>query len=474
VRRSRPLPARLVVALGACALAAACGSALGSGVPHRLATSSTTTIWRTYHLNAVRTGDDTHEPSFTKLAAAFTTPAVDGAIYAEPLIFGNNVIVATENNSLYSFDARTGQRRWHANLGSPRTSNFPCGDIMPLGITSTPVIDSGYIYTLAEVEHPSGTYRFHLAKVSPYTGAITYNDDVTPAGMDTNTHQQRSALAVSKGNVVISWGGLDGDCGTYHGFVETVGESGGTEVAQWNDTPKDNEGGIWGASGPAVDSSGNVYVTTGNGSTTDITKYDYGDSVVKLSPGLVPLSFFAPGPPQQWTYLNSKDNDLASVGPSLLPNGLVFAIGKGGRGYLLSQATLPSNSNPGGGENFSAQVCTRTHDAAFSGMAAAGSTVFIPCTDGIAAVRVDSSTAFHRLWYSTSGSSAPIVAGGLVWTLSVFGGSALYGLNPATGALAEQLALPAATRHFATPTSGDGRLFVAAGNQLIAFAPPGG
>jgi hypothetical protein len=324
---------------------------------------------------------------------------------------------------------------------------------------------------VGEVEQPSGTYTWHLAKLSTSTGALAYNTDITPTGMTTNTQQQRPALAISNGNVVVGWGGLAGDCGSYHGWVETVSKSTGARVLQWHDTANDNEGAVWGPSGPAVDSQGNIYVTTGNGSTTDITSYDYSDSVVKLSPSLAVLSFFAPGPPQQWTSLNSTDTDLGSVGPALLKNGLLFAIGKGGRGYLLDRAQLPDDSNPGGGENYSAQVCHATRDAAFGGTAFAAGTVYVPCSDGIVAVHIDSSTRFHVVWYATSGSSAPIVAGGRVWTLQSSGGTNLYGLDPSTGALSTTLTLPATSEHFATPSSSDGELFVAAGTTVCAFAP---
>jgi hypothetical protein len=305
--------------------------------------------------------------------------------------------------------------------------------------------------------------------MDPSSGAIIYNVDVTPTGMDTNTQQQRSALAVSRGNVVIAWGGLDGDCGTYHGYLETVSEASGARRAVWHDTPNDNEGGIWAASGPAVDAAGNVYVTTGNGSTSNISQYDYGDSVLELSPSLTLRGFFATGPPQSWVSLNASDQDLGSVGPTLIGGGLLFAVGKGGRGYLLTQSGLPGYSNPGGDENASATVCHHSADAAYSGMAAAGSTLFVPCADGVVAVHIDSSHAFHALWYSKSGSSAPIVAGGLVWSLSVFGGTQLVGLDPTTGTVKAAFTLPSNTEHFATPAAGGGHLFVAAGKLLVAF-----
>ena len=444
-------------------------SATGAGPSASSTPTTSSTDWLTYHRDAARTGDDPNEPSFSSLGAAWRSN-LDGAVWAEPLVDGASVIVVTENDSVFAISASSGVRQWRASLGTPRTSNFPCGDIMPLGITGTPVIDGGFLYVVAETEQ-AGTYGFRLAKLNPADGTIVFNADITPRGMDTNTEQQRSALTVSDGHVVVAWGGLDGDCGSYHGYVETVSEATGAELAQWHDTAIDNQGGIWAVSGPAVDASGNIYVSTGNGSSSDTAAYDYGDSIVKLSPALAVLSFFAPGPPQTWASLNADDNDLGSIGPSLLPNGLLFAIGKGGRGYLLSQASLPSNADPGGGENAGGQVCNATSAAAFSGMAAMGSTIYVPCADGIAAVRIDSATAYTRIWYSTAGSSAPIVAGGLVWTVAVFGGSSLYGLDPSSGAVAEQLDLGATTEHFVTPAAGDGRLFIAAGSTVIAFAP---
>ena len=384
---------------------------------------------------------------------------------------GDNVIVATEDDSVYDFDAVSGRQLWRVALGTPRTSSFPCGDIKPLGITGTPVIDGGSLYVLAEVEDTPGGYRFRLARLNPSNGATLYNRDVTPRGMDVNTQQERSALAVSHGNVVITWGGLDGDCGVYHGYVETVSESSGVEVAQWNDTEGDVQGGMWAPSGPAVDAAGNIYVTTGNGSTSEITDYDDGDSVLEFSPSLSLTSFFAPGPPEAWPALNAADLDLGSVGPSLLPNGLLFAIGKGGRGYLLKQSGLPGNSNPGGGDLASAPACATSGGGAFSRMAASGDTVFVPCAGGVIAVKIDSAQSFHVVWHSASGSSAPIIAGGLVWTLSLFGGRALYGLDPSTGSVAVTLTLPSTTAHFATPSAGRGQLIVGAGEFLVAFAP---
>jgi hypothetical protein len=421
------------------------------------------TSWSQYHRDAGRSGNDVDEPSFATLNPAWTA-AVDGAVYAEPLIFGGNVIVATENNSVYSFNASSGAQTWHVNLGGPRTSGFPCGNIMPLGITGTPVIDGGFLYVVAEMSNSS----FHLAKINPVNGGVAYNNDITPSGMNAGDQQERSALAVSNGNIVVLWGGLNGDCGHYHGYVETVAESSGARLHQWNNTVGGNLGGIWAPSGAAVDGGGNIFVSTGNGTGNSAANYDYTDSVVKLTPSLAVSSFFAP---TNWVSLNHTDTDLGSMGPSLLPNGLLFAIGKGGTGYLLNQGGLPSNPN-GGGENHSAQVCSKTSSAAFGGLAVVGNTVYVPCVDGLAAVVIDSANSFHTAWKNGLASGPPIAAGGLIWSGSTFGGTTLYGLNPSSGSAAKSLALPTKTVHFATPASAYGRLFMAAGNQLAAFVAP--
>jgi hypothetical protein len=86
-------------------------------------------------------------------------------MYAEPLIDGNNVIVATENNSAYAFNAVTGSPAWGPiHLGAPRAANFLCGDVNPLGITGTPVIDGGFLYVVAELQLTPSSYAYHLAR----------------------------------------------------------------------------------------------------------------------------------------------------------------------------------------------------------------------------------------------------------------------------------------------------------------------
>src|SRR5882762_9508845 len=72
---------------------------------------------------------------------------ISGNIYAQPLYIeggpsGRRMVIAvTQSNNVYALDALSGAVIWQRNLGPPVTSGLPCGNINPLGITSTPIID---------------------------------------------------------------------------------------------------------------------------------------------------------------------------------------------------------------------------------------------------------------------------------------------------------------------------------------------
>ena len=89
---------------------------------------------------AARSGVSVEPPAPGQVRRAWTA-AVDGAAYAQPLIVGSEVIVATENDTVYVLDVSTGAVRWSRHLASPVPSGLPCGNIDPSGITGTPVAD---------------------------------------------------------------------------------------------------------------------------------------------------------------------------------------------------------------------------------------------------------------------------------------------------------------------------------------------
>ena len=191
--------------------------------------ASTSASWLTYGGGFTRTSLDSTDPAFTRQpAAAWTSPALDGAVYGEALIDKGQVFVATENDTVYALSATDGAVAWSVHLGTPVPSgDLPCGDISPVvGVTSTMVIDpaSGTIFASAEVL--SGSSVTHVVDALDIaTHRLLWSRDVDRPGWTGAAQLQRTGLALSAGHVIVAFGGNFGDCGNYHGWVVGVPES---------------------------------------------------------------------------------------------------------------------------------------------------------------------------------------------------------------------------------------------------------
>jgi len=444
-------------------------------------THASATDWPTFHGDNTRQGDDTSDPGLADPVPAWTSPKLDGDTYAQPVIVGSQVIVATENNTVYSLAASDGAIEWSTHLGTPRTAAITCGDIDPQGITSTPVVDGGNVYAVANIQTSSSSFYFDLVSLSLATGAVNWQtdidppDDSNPSGItwsdEALTMEDRGALLVTDGRVYVPMGGNDGDCGGYHGYVVSYPESGSGSVTWWASsevTPGDSQGADWSAGGISEDASGYIYVSTGNSNQDSSTDpYDYGDGVIKLDPNNLapgaPVDYFAPS---NWYQLNADDADLGSTSPLQLPDDRIFIVGKGGTGYLLNSADLGHI----GGQIAEHQVCHATGDAAFGSLAYASGVVYVGCSDGMAAVQIATSNDdFSTLWYNTASvaNHPPTVAGGLVWSVSS-GGDQLLGLSAGTGQLEQTLSISGST-HFTTPSAANGQLYVGGTDYINAF-----
>ena len=94
-----------------------------------------------------------------------------------------------------------------------------------------------------------------------------------------------------------------------------------------------------------MDASGDLYVATGNGDFDGVK--NFGETILKLSPTLAILDWFAPG---NWAALNGGDLDLSSAGVLLVPNSTdVIGAGKEGVMYVLNQTGL-GHTQPGDGQ----------------------------------------------------------------------------------------------------------------------------
>lgn len=311
---------------------------------------------------------------------------VDGQVYAQPLYVPNvninggthnMVIVATENDSVYAFDADQNLQLWHASFINPPnitaipSSDTGCGDLTPkIGITSTPVIDpnTNILYVVAATKE-NGLYFQRLHAVDITTGNDVSQPTTIKARVkghgdgNINGHisfnalreGQRAGLLLLNGVVYITWASHC-DIDPYHGWV--IGYSASTlqQVAVYNDSVNGSRAGIWQSGGGlAADSSGNIYFMSGNG-TFDLKGggKDAGDSFVKLSTqnGLSQSDYFTPF---NQSCLEQEDADLGSGAPLLLPSvNEIISAGKEGRIYVVSRDSMGGYhtvKNPCGKQN---------------------------------------------------------------------------------------------------------------------------
>jgi outer membrane protein assembly factor BamB len=421
--------------------------------------NETTADWPTYHKDLSRSGFEPDITSFSSTHLDWKSVELDGDVYAEPLVVGTSVIIATENDSVYDLDANTGGVIWRTHLGTPvRGGELPCGDIDPSGITGTPAIDTskGVVYVAAFVT-PAHHELFALDLA---TGTMKFHILIDAPGADPKVEQQRAALALSSGYVYVAYGGLFGDCGPYHGWVVASRADGNGSLLSYQ-VQTGRAGGIWSPSGPAFDNSGNLYVATGNSDSNLI--FDFGNSVIRLSPDLKQLDWFAPA---NWIQLDVEDMDLGSAGPIVLNSNFVFQIGKEGIGYLLDSRKLGGIN----GQVYSAQVCDGPYHGAYGGLAYSPPYLVIPCTDGVVALEtnLESKPSFSLVWRGPNFvPGLPVIAGNAVWTVDTRNG-VIHALSLGNGQALFQDAIGPVT-HFTSLSVGDGRIFVSGNRQAMAY-----
>jgi hypothetical protein len=297
---------------------------------------------------------------------------VDGWIYAQPLVvpqvaipnMGTHsvVYVATENNSIYAFDADTKQPAlWHVSFLAAGVTAVPAPDtnestITPeVGITGTPVIDvaSSTLYVVSETKSTAGpTYAYRLHALDLATGAEKLGGPVAITGgvagqaldavggmvsLSPLHGGQRAGLALAGGVLYVPFAGHGDRYQYWHGWVFGYDATTLAQTFVYCTTPDANEGAIWqSGAGIAVDVAGSMYVETANGSFDGMGGgRDMAMSVLKLSAAGKLVDWFAP---HDAVALSAADIDLGSAGPMLLPDQTGahahLMIGSGKPGYL--------------------------------------------------------------------------------------------------------------------------------------------
>lgn len=328
----------------------------------------------TFHGDLARTGWTVDERTLTPAtvrSGAFGklwASSVRGEIYAEPLVVPGVAVlgrvrtvvyVVTEDDLIYALDASDGKPVWGpVSLGTPvPRAALPCGNIDPVGITSTPVLDreAGTLYVVGLTTPDGGhTKTYKIAAFDLKSGVMRpgWPTAIAPPAssglrFDPEVQQQRGALTLMRGLVYVPFGGYWGDCANYHGWVVAVRTvAPGSQEAFA--TPTRRMGGIWATGGISADPEGYLYAATGNSDSA--AAVDLGNSVIRLStaPALhfsgTPRDFFTPS---NFVSLNESDTDLGSSAPLMLPDQpnaatphLVFVAGKQGVGYLINRDNM--------------------------------------------------------------------------------------------------------------------------------------
>jgi hypothetical protein len=547
----------------------------------RLAPASTNVLQ--YHNDNGNTGQNLTETSLTpanvnssSFGKLFST-TVDGQVYAQPLVMtGVNittgsqqgthdvVFVATEHDSLYAIDANTGSVLWHDSLlpskygGTVTTvpsGDVNSGDLTPqIGITATPVIDpttntiyveektkevtggnSHYLHWLQALDVGSGAAKLGGPVLIADSQGDTYvsgptvngtgaNPSGAPSGkvaFDALRQMDRPGLTLANGSVYLAYAS-HGDNGPYHGWVLGYSASTLAPTAVFNATPNGSEGGIWqGGTALAVDSSGNLYLETGNG-TFETTMNsggfpvngDFGDTFLKLAVdtsstasnqngnlngwGLKVADYFTPF---NQANLNNGDVDLGSGGPFLLPDSagsaahphLLVGSGKEGRIYLIDRDNMGHFSSStdhvvqelpavtiagsfGTGAYFNGQIY-------YVGGSNIGNPTDVAKTFSIANGQLSTSpTSKGSDTYAFPGNSPSISAdgstNGILWAVDK-GSNQLRAYNAANLATELYTSAQAANNRdalgsaikFAVPTVANGHVYVGTSNSLVVYGP---
>ncbi len=342
----------------------------------------------TYHNDNARTGQNLTEQTLTtaNVKTSFGKlfeDSVDGLVDAQPLIktqvaipgqgTHNVIYVATENDTVYAFDADTsGLPLWHVSLlgtGEAPSDDRGCGQVTPkIGITSTPVIDPaagshGTIYVVAMSKNTTtGAYfqRIHALDITTgteeFSGPVTVTATYPPGpAFAPKQYKERAGLLLLNGQLITAWASHC-DFTPYNGWIMAYDQNTLAQTSVLDVTPNGSEGAIWQAGGGiAADSAGNIYLLDGNG-TWDTTvnangfptKADFGNSFLKLSTsnGLQVEDFFEPF---NTVSESAGDTDLGSGGAMVLPdmidkNGvtrhLAVGAGKDGNIFLVDRDNM--------------------------------------------------------------------------------------------------------------------------------------
>jgi hypothetical protein len=425
---------------------------------------------------------------------------VTGKVYAQPLYVEQGpggreaFIVATEENHISVLDS-AGAPIWDKTYGAPATSNLPCGNIRPLGVTGTPVVDLAsrtiYFDTMTTPDN-NQTFQHKIYAVSLDDGSTKAGwpvDFANVTHLDAAHHNQRGALGLVNGVLYVPYGGHFGDCDPYKGTVLAIPVNDPSRATSWSVAGK--EGGIWAAGGVASDGT-SIYAATGN--TDGASGWAGGEAIIRLRSNAIfsnqPVDYFAPS---NWQQLDNGDVDLGGANPVLvdMPGApvphLVLAFGKDGNLYLTDRDNLHgiggelSHLKVSNNAILAASAAYKTSQGTY--VALRGRGVGCPAGTGqgnltVAKILPENPPRAQVVWCSSEGNlGSPMVTTvdgdkAIVWDAA----QKLYGYDGDTGqkvfaggGAADAFEQP--MHYFNTPIVAKGRIAIATPGKLLVFKP---
>jgi outer membrane protein assembly factor BamB len=422
-----------------------------------------------------------------------------GNVHAEPLYIeggpnGPMVIVVTASNNVYALNATTGTEIWHrTDIGPPVTSGLPCGNISPVGIIGTPVVDLASRSLFFDALISGNPIKHFIFSLNVDTGVTRtgWPVDVNNAGIGFTSlaQEDRGALALVNRIVYVPYSGYFGDCGNYHGWVIGVHIDNPSIVGGWATAARG--GGIWGHSGVASDGT-NMFVITGNTFNTTPGNWMGGEAIIRLQAGPIfsgqPTDYWAP---TNWHDLDVGDTDLGGCSailidvPGATPSQLVLALGKDGNAYLVNRNNLGGVTLPVASQ--AVDGVTRGQSSATYHTNQGTYFVFRAGSGGISAYKVTAANppTIVPAWnVNQNGQGSPWVTttdgtnNAIVWVVGAQGDNRLHGYNGETGAVvfagggADELMT--GTRKWNSGIVARGSIYVANDNKVYRFRVPGG
>src|SRR5260370_16789349 len=267
-----------------------------------------------HHNAPARSGVYSH-PYVTRSAAAgiqleFSAP-IAGVVLAQPLFLDGRgkdpdmVLVVTELNQVFAINGSTGTQIWNRVLDPPVPRQVvrdlignSCGNIDPIGITGTPVIDENArriyfnLFTSDETRHAKHlAYSLSLDDGSTVPGWPVDVGASVPGFRDL-VQNQRGALTLLNGRVYVPYGGHVTDCADYRGWGVGISTAGTSVSASTTGafTPAN-----WAPDGFASDGK-SVFVATGNA--LEFAKWSGSEAMIRLGDGptftALPADYYAP------------------------------------------------------------------------------------------------------------------------------------------------------------------------------------